>query len=319
MMKRFLTLLFVLVHGSLVMAQEKPDQEWYLQREDLDIFVKETGAGTDTVIVIHGGFGANHDYMLDAIRPLKDRYRFILYDQRGSLLSPTKAENLTFPKNVGDLLALADALKLKRVKLFCHSMGTLVGMEFARQHPERVSHLVLAGSLLPKSDSLKSIFSARHDEQVHFLSTRKAVSALLQPFKEKGVDSLRSIADIDRFGFSHKELSDYWRIQFAAVNVYDMRKFPLVKGGRAYYKPAASVMVESVNWNYDYRKRLNNGIKTTFINGNYDFFDFDGRVLEEQLKTYPNVQVAMIPDAGHNSWIDQPERFADDLHKALSR
>ncbi|SKB33780.1 alpha/beta hydrolase fold [Salegentibacter salinarum] len=49
---------------------------------------------------------------------------------------------------------LTKALKLEKVKLSCHSMGTLIGMEFTKQHPDLVTNLVLAGALSPKSNSL---------------------------------------------------------------------------------------------------------------------------------------------------------------------
>jgi pimeloyl-ACP methyl ester carboxylesterase len=313
-----ITLFFLLLIFQFfqLLAQDKNYSEWYLQREDVNIFVKEFGKGKDTVIVIHGGFGANHDYMIDAVKGLEKKFHFVLYDQRGSLLSPTKKENLTFQKNVDDLYALIKALRLKNVKLFCHSMGTLVGMEFTRQHPELVVNLVLSGAILPKSDSMKTVFSERYEKQVSFLSNRKEVTELIQPFKEKGLDSLKSIQDIEKSKLSHKNLTEYWRINFAAVNIYDIQKYNLLKGGQAYYKQDASVMAETVNWNYDYRSAMNN-TKTTIINGAYDFLDFNGEILKTGLKEYPNIQLEIIPYAGHNSWVDNPKLFKKYLSNAL--
>ncbi len=317
-MKKFTLSFLITLQSLMIYGQDKNYSEWYLQREDVDVFVKEIGTGKDTVIVVHGGFGANHDYMLDAVEGLQDKFRFILYDQRGSLLSPTAKENLTFQKNVEDLLALTKALKLQKAKLFCHSMGTLVGMEFTRQHPDKVSHLVLSGAVLPKSDSLKSVFSERVDQQVAFLAGRKEIAVLLQPFKEKGIESLRSIDAIENSKLSHKDLTDHWRIGFASVNIYDTGKHHLVKGGRAYYNQNAAVMTETVNWKYDYRDILNSKTKTTIINGDYDFFDFNGEALESLLKGYPKIELKIIAKAGHNSWIDQPSIFQKELDKALS-
>lgn len=313
--QRLFTLFLLLLFHSLS-AQDKNYCEWYLQREDVDIFVKELGTGKDTVIVVHGGFGANHDYMLDAIKGLEKKIHFVLYDQRGSLLSPTKKENLTFQKNVDDLYSLVKALKLKKAKILCHSMGTLVGMELTKQHPELVSNLVLTGTIAPRSDSLRSVFSERYEKQIYFLTKRQEVAELIKPFKDKGVDSLKSISDIEKFKFSHKELTEYWRINFAAANIYDIKKYNLLKGGRAYYNQDASAMVETVNWNYDYRSVLNN-TKTTIINGAYDFLDFNGDNLKALLDEFPNIRLEIIPNAGHNSWVDNPKLFKQYLLKAI--
>lgn len=318
-MKKIMLLALVFIPTSFLHSQDKNYAEWYLQRNDVEIFVKEIGTGKDTVLVVHGGFGANHDYMLDAISGLHDQFRFILYDQRGSLLSPAQKENLTFQKNVDDLLALTKALKLKRAKILCHSMGTLVGMEFTEQHPESVHNLVLTGAVLPKSDSLRSVFSERHDQQIEFLKNRKEVKDLMAPFKAKGVDTLRTIADIDSSPLSHKDLTEFWRIKFASVNLYHVDRHHLLKGGKAYYKGNAAVMAETVNWDYDYRKVLNDSTKTTIINGAYDFLDFNGEMSTRLLEGYDNIDLKLIPNAGHNSWIDEPQLFRDYLQEALRK
>lgn len=316
-MKTLISFILITLQSIFLFAQDKNYSEWYLQREDVDIFVKEIGTGKDTIIVLHGGFGANHDYMIDPIKGLKNKFHFILYDQRGSLLSPTKKENLTFQKNVDDLYGLTKALKLKRVKLFCHSMGTLVGMEFTKQHPELVTNLVLAGALIPKSDALESVFSDRQKKQVSFLLNRKEVLQLAKPYKVKGIDSIKSIQDIEKSRLTHKDLTDYWRLKFAAVNIYDLKKSNLLKGGRAYYKQDASVMSETVNWDYDYRKVMNDETKTTVINGEFDFLDFEGKIYKSLIEGYPNIRLNLIPDAGHNAWIDQPRLFKEYLVKGL--
>ncbi|GAB3023831.1 hypothetical protein GCM10027051_30520 [Niabella terrae] len=229
---------------------------------------------------------------------------------------PQKKENLSFQKNVDDLFALVKELKMKRAKLFCHSMGTLLGMEFTKQHPELVANLVLAGVLIPKSDSLHTVFSKQYEERIHFLLNRQEVFDLIKPYKDKGIERLGAVSEIENSMFSHKELTEYWRIQYAAVNIYDIKNYNLLKGGRAYYNQDASIMVETVNWKYDYRNPMNN-TKTTIINGAYDFFDFNGDCFKSLLKGFPNIQLDIIPDAGHVSWVDNPELFRQYLLAAL--
>lgn len=316
-MHRIILYSFLLLQAFVLNAQDRNYSEWYLQREDVEIFVKELGAEKDTVLVVHGGFGANHDYLLDAVKGLTENFHFIFYDQRGSLMSSTAEENLSFQKNVEDLHALVQALHLKKVKLLCHSMGTLIGMEFLKQHPSKVSHLVLTGALLPKSDSIESVFSQRQQEQVDFMLNRDIVDELAKPYKKKGIDRLKSIQDIQSSKVTHKDLTEFWRLKFAAVNIYKLENYHLVKGGKAYFKPKAGVMAETVNWKYDYRELLSKRTKTTIINGTYDFLDFDTRMMKEQLKDFPAIELISLQEAGHNSWIDQPELFRKYLKKAL--
>lgn len=52
-------IVFLLVSNYCYSQKPKFD-EWYLSTKDsIRIYVKEFGQGKDTVIVVHGGFGAN--------------------------------------------------------------------------------------------------------------------------------------------------------------------------------------------------------------------------------------------------------------------
>ena len=75
------------------MQHEKPinkydlRDEWRLYTDDgTSLFVREFGQG-DTVLVLHGGWGAEHSYLIDPFIKLANKYHFIFYDQRGSLRS----------------------------------------------------------------------------------------------------------------------------------------------------------------------------------------------------------------------------------------
>lgn len=306
-----LILILFLTFNGLLEAQNPASEEWYLKTKDsLDLFIKETGRGSDTIIMVHGGFGANHEYLKDITRELRDQFHFILYDQRGSLLSPCREDKLLFERNVADLYQLINELKIKKANVFCHSMGTLVGMEFASKHPDRIKKLMLCASLPLKSDGIKDIFDPRYKQQVQFLQERDAVRELLAPYlKKQGPDSSQIRYYNYRSKLTDREQTELWHIQFASVNIYDIAKWRKVKGGRAYYNQEAAKMANSVDWKYDYRKPLNSGMNTTVIMGDHDYIDFHGKNLKKQVSDYKNIAIEIIEDAGHTIWIDQPARF----------
>lgn len=297
-------------------AQSLEYNEWYLSTPDSldpydqDIYVKEWGRGKDTVVVIHGGFGANHDYMMDAIAGLEDEYYFVLYDQRGSLLSPAKKEDLTFQKNVHDLELLVGQLGLKKVKIIAHSMGTIIAMEYLKLNPDRVANLVLIGSLYTKSDSMEYVFSKRTDEQIMFLSSRKEITE--QPIYKK-------YEEVNGKFSSNKDRTDCNRLFFASSNIYYIDRYKLMRGGFHYFKEEASVMFETVNWKYNYRSLLNDKTKTTILFGDHDFIDFNAEYHKSHIESYPNIHLELFKNAGHNIWIDQPEAFRQKLAEALKR
>ncbi len=95
MKKNLFILVFAFLASLSIKAQDINYEEWYMNTSDsVRIYVKELKSiSNDTVIFVHGGFGANHDYMLDALKGLEKEFHFILYDQRGSLLSPAPIDN----------------------------------------------------------------------------------------------------------------------------------------------------------------------------------------------------------------------------------
>lgn len=303
---------FLILFSITTSAQETSYYEWYFNTTDsLRIFVKESRSiSKDTVIVIHGGFGANHDYMLDATKGLERDFHFVYYDQRGSLLSEPNAveKSLTFQKNTEDIVTLMNELGIKKAKFLCHSMGTLVGMEFLKNHPERVKNMVLVSAIPPVATRSEDVFNSRYAEQVKFLLNRPEVQHLLKPF-----ESLKSA--------NARERTQIWRIKFAAINTYQLNKSVTnIKGGMAYYNQrVGNIMPKRVNWNFDYRDAMNKNGKVTVIYGAYDFIDFKGENYRKLISNYPQINFRLIDRAGHNIWTDEPTMFEKELSFALSR
>src|SRR5688500_18109892 len=68
-----------------------PLDDWFLSTgswaDDPQLYVREVGSGRP-VVMLHGGWGAEHAGLVEAIKGLESGFRFIFYDQRGSLRSP---------------------------------------------------------------------------------------------------------------------------------------------------------------------------------------------------------------------------------------
>src|SRR5690606_4307546 len=62
---------------------------WYLPTDDgqTKLYMTQLGEG-DTIVTLHGGPGNNLNYLVDAVKGNIESNTFILFDQRGSILSP---------------------------------------------------------------------------------------------------------------------------------------------------------------------------------------------------------------------------------------
>jgi proline iminopeptidase len=107
------------------------------------LFERRIGAGPETV-VLHGGPGAHHDYLLPAFDALATGRTLIYYDQRGGGRSPVDRDTpVGWREQVADLEALRVRWEIERLTLAGYSWGGLLAMLYAVTHPERVERLAL--------------------------------------------------------------------------------------------------------------------------------------------------------------------------------
>ncbi len=96
-----------------------------------------------TIVAIHG-ITANL-FSWGALAPdfAAAGYRFIAYDLRGRGDSSKPSTGYNTAIHAEDLLNLLDFFKLPSVNLVGHSLGAVIGLQFAASYPERVRKLVM--------------------------------------------------------------------------------------------------------------------------------------------------------------------------------
>lgn len=305
-MKKLILLIGLLLISTTAFAQNLPPSldYWYLQTSDnIPIYVVEGGQG-DSVIVLHGGWGADYSYLVPALRPLFDKYHFIFYDQRGSLRSPAPDSTISLQRFVQDLEDLREELGIKKVTLLSHSMGSILAYAYLRKYPQHVKGLVLTDPVPPKGvrdksmERLKEWFKKRAQKEI----------------KEEGLDKKH---------LSSREKTKKWKIRFAAANIYHLDRWPQMRGGGAFYsKGVAQAMYKNTP------DSLFNGFKKVLIKyhkpsfvivGDHDEIDFGLKVWPNLAKNIPNMELLILKNAGHCSWIDRPGKFHDYVDYALTQ
>jgi proline iminopeptidase len=114
-----------------------------VQIRGVELFVRRIGSGPP-VVVLHGGPGAHHDYLLPGFDALADGRELIYYDQRGGGRSPVPREvPVGWNEQVEDLEALRAAWGLRRLTIAGYSWGGLLALLYALEHVEQVERLAL--------------------------------------------------------------------------------------------------------------------------------------------------------------------------------
>jgi pimeloyl-ACP methyl ester carboxylesterase len=111
------------------------------------LHVAEAGTG-EPVVLLHGF--PQHWYAWRHVVPLlAGQYRLICPDWRGFGWSQAPPRGYDTASRTDDILALMDALGLRRVRLIAHDWGANAAFQAALQAPERVSHLLAVNAAHP--------------------------------------------------------------------------------------------------------------------------------------------------------------------------
>jgi proline iminopeptidase len=89
-------------------------------------------AGRPHLLVLHGGPGAHHDYLLPQFLDLADTFELIFYDQRGGGRSKTADRaTITWETHVRDLECVIGELRLDPPTIIGYSWGGLLALLYA--------------------------------------------------------------------------------------------------------------------------------------------------------------------------------------------
>jgi proline iminopeptidase len=122
-------------------------REGYVEANGVLIYYAELGQGSP-LMVLHGGPGASHDYLLPWLLPLARTNRLIFIDERGSGRSERVADvhQYTNENMVEDVETVRSALALGKISLLGHSCGGVLALGYALKYQENLTHLVLAST-----------------------------------------------------------------------------------------------------------------------------------------------------------------------------
>lgn len=290
--------------------------DWFLStgdwQKDSQLYVREFGEGDETVVMLHGGWGAEHSGLVDAVRDLEREYRFVLYDQRGSLRSPAPDDSITYDRFVEDLEALRAELGLERMNIVAHSMGAVLAGAYAAKYPARIQRLVLIAPAYLKNPLPDEDRALKHQgyEASQKFAARPEVKSEMERY---GLDRTDP-------PLSSREETARYRIDLARRMLFDVKKWRHLTGGRATFNRRVGGIIEPTypagGWDF-FANFRQGGYPVTIMAGDHDFVDFGTPLLSKWTAGLANVQLKVIENAGHLIWIDQERAFSRELRSAL--
>lgn len=123
--------------------------------------------GQGEPLLLHHGFTASRVNWEPAARLLRDRYRVILMECRGTGESEHTEAGYSLEQYAADVIGMADHLGFEKFTFAGHSMGGGIGYVLGLEHPERLERLILMAPVSADGHPLPT------DEARQFLIERR--------------------------------------------------------------------------------------------------------------------------------------------------
>jgi proline iminopeptidase len=265
----------------------------------VSIFERRTGSGPPAV-VLHGGPGAHHDYLLPGFDALAHDRELIYYDQRGGGQSPVPRETpVGWREHVADLEELRRQWGLERLTIIGYSWGGLLAQLYATEYPNPVGRLALV-SPAPAWREMRLEFERRFAEW--------NLAPVLQQQR----------AELRASGLREKNPAEYARRLFElSVSAYfydpararDLTPFRVT--GRTQQEVWSSL------GDYDLRPALAGlDIPAVVLQGEDDPIPLEATRTVARLL---NAELRLLPRCGHVPYVEAHEEFVRLLDEFLAR
>lgn len=294
-------------------------EEGFVDAGDVLIYYKAVGNGPPLVL-LHGGPGASHDYLLPHLLPLAKTNRLVFIDERGSGRS-TRLEDpkgYTVENMADDVEAVRAALALGKISLLGHSYGGVLAQAYALKYQDNLTHLILA-STFHSTRQLNDVF--------------KRMMTAMPPELRDRIESLERAGlyghgkDFEKNRYPEAYMTAAWGEGYFP---YLYRRHPdpnydPTAGGamswdlyREMWGSHGEFVVDGNLASVEYADRLGSlHVPTLITVGDHD--ECDPAIARDMQRSIPGSQLVVIPDSGHMTFVDQPALYlktVDDFIKS---
>jgi len=255
--------------------------------------------GAVAVLLLHGFAGSSDDWSAMAATLAAAGYRTIAVDLpgHGATAAPAGQPLTRFAveETVRDLVALLDGLSVSRAHWVGYSMGGRIALAAAVAHPDRVDTLTLESSSAGIADAAERAERARSDEALAAAIESRGLEWFAESWGAQPIfESQRSLPEETRADLARRRSRCDPAGLAASLRAAGQGAQPYL-GGRLDGFPRSVLLVSGA-------------IDSKYVS-----------LAAEMAPRFPEALHVVIPGAGHNVHLEQPEWFGRSLLTHLRR
>jgi proline iminopeptidase len=272
---------------------------------DTRLHVVERGGG-QPLLVLHGGPGLDHHEFADYLDPLAEDHRLILVDQRAQGRSaPADPATWTLRQMAADVVALARALELPSYAVLGHSFGAFVTLQWAVDFPDEPAAAIVSSGL-PHSRYLERV----SDALLAFEPVELREQVVRSWAREPEVETVEQVAELVR---------DQMPFHFADPRDPRIAELERRSAG-AVYSPDVLRHFSGAGYGaIDVEDRLGTvRCPVLVLAGRHDrVCVLDGAMAIAD--GIPGARLVVFEHSAHMSYVEENERYLDEVRRFLSR
>ena len=189
MKNQLLLIVFVLV----AVVGKAQDTSGLYPINNTELYLEIMGEG-EPILIVHGGPGLNHEYLLPHLAPLAKKHKLIFYDQRSCGKSQLNVKaNMNFATFAADMEAIRVFFHIDKLNILCHSWGALPVATFIQNYPDHVKAVAFINPV-PFTDEYAMESSRNAASRVSSADSLKRIEIMKSP--EFIAGNVKSVSDL---------------------------------------------------------------------------------------------------------------------------
>jgi len=281
--------------------------EGWIQVNGTSLYYQIVGEGRP-IVIVHGGPGLDHTYLLPQMARPPLHYKLIFYDQRasGKSTSAVDTNSMTMGNFVEDLEGIRKAFGIRKMNLLGHSWGGLVAMFYAVKYPSHLNSLMLV-NCSPGSVALRNVsfaLMARHTSPSDSIAEVKLGQT--EGYKKRDPETMDKFFRIlFRGSFYNPRFADSLTLALDTSYATKSRLLAYLYKDR-----------ELADYNLFPKLKVVD-CPTLIVGGDHDLVTPEANVLLN--KSIPGSSLVVLRRCGHFPFVERPDKFFAVLESFLEK